>query len=117
MSQSSSALPRIVSEAEWRQARDALLTREKELTHARDALAAKRRRLPMVKVETHYVFEDPGGQPSLLDLFAGRGGFVCIAVITRYNLTHEAASASCRQFLGRAHTQGHTGGVGSGRGR
>jgi predicted dithiol-disulfide oxidoreductase (DUF899 family) len=72
MSASSPALPKVVSEAEWRQARAALLAREKELTHARDALAAQRRRLPMVKIETSYVFEGPGGRPSLLDLFAGR---------------------------------------------
>jgi len=72
MSQSSPAVPRIVSAAEWRQAHDAFLAREKELTHARDALAAERRRLPMVKVETRYVFEEPDGRPSLLDLFAGR---------------------------------------------
>jgi predicted dithiol-disulfide oxidoreductase (DUF899 family) len=72
MSPSSPALPKVVSEAEWRQARAALLAREKELTHARDALAAQRRRLPMVKIETSYVFEGPGGRPSLLDLFAGR---------------------------------------------
>ncbi|MGH8326144.1 MAG: DUF899 family protein, partial [Steroidobacteraceae bacterium] len=72
MSQSSPALPRIVSEAEWRQAHDALLAKEKELTHARDALAAQRRRLPMARIEKPYVFEGPDGRPSLLDLFAGR---------------------------------------------
>lgn len=68
----SSPLPQVVSEAEWRQARAALLAKEKALTHARDALAAERRRLPMVKVEKLYVFEGPEGQPTLLDLFEGR---------------------------------------------
>ncbi len=72
MSSSTQALPQVVSEAEWRQARDALLVKEKALTRARDALAAERRRLPMVKVEKPYVFEGPDGQPTLLDLFEGR---------------------------------------------
>jgi predicted dithiol-disulfide oxidoreductase (DUF899 family) len=38
--------PRIVSKAEWRAARIALLTKEKELTAMKDALAAQRRALP-----------------------------------------------------------------------
>ena len=42
--------PTIVSAEEWQQARDDLLKAEKELTRAQDALAARRRRLPMVKV-------------------------------------------------------------------
>jgi predicted dithiol-disulfide oxidoreductase (DUF899 family) len=66
-------LPPVVSEKEWRQARQALLVKEKELTHARDALAAARRRLPMMRVEKSYVFDESGGaKPSLLDLFEGR---------------------------------------------
>lgn len=72
MSASSQALPEVVSEAEWRRARAAFLAKEKALTQARDALAAERRRLPMVKVPKHYVFESPDGQPTLLDLFGGR---------------------------------------------
>jgi predicted dithiol-disulfide oxidoreductase (DUF899 family) len=43
--------PRIVSQAEWRTARIALLTKEKELTAMKDALAAQRRALPWVRVE------------------------------------------------------------------
>jgi predicted dithiol-disulfide oxidoreductase (DUF899 family) len=65
MTASSQALPEVVSEAEWRQARAALLAREKALTREKDAVAALRRRLPMVKVEKRYVFEGPGGQPAL----------------------------------------------------
>ncbi len=66
------ALPEIVSEAQWREAHDALLAKEKALTQARDALAAERRRLPMTKVETSYTFEGAEGEVSLLDLFDGR---------------------------------------------
>jgi predicted dithiol-disulfide oxidoreductase (DUF899 family) len=66
------ALPEVVSAQEWQVARDRLMTKEKEATHALDALAAERRRLPMVKFGTDYVFETPDGQATLTDLFEGR---------------------------------------------
>jgi predicted dithiol-disulfide oxidoreductase (DUF899 family) len=65
-------MPPIVSPQEWRAARDELLAKEKELTHARDALAAERRRMPRTLVEKDYSFEGPAGPASLADLFAGR---------------------------------------------
>ena len=64
--------PRIVGQAEWKKARDALLVKEKAATRAGDALAAERRRLPMVRVDKKYVFDGPRGKMSLLDLFEGR---------------------------------------------
>lgn len=66
------AMPKIVSASEWQKARDALLAKEKNLTHARDALAAERRQMPMVEVEKPYVFDGGTGPVSLLDLFDGR---------------------------------------------
>ena len=48
-------LPPVVSAEEWQAARDALLVKEKEATHARDALAAERRRLPRVHIAKEYV--------------------------------------------------------------
>jgi predicted dithiol-disulfide oxidoreductase (DUF899 family) len=66
------SLPQIVTPTEWQAARDALLVKEKEATHARDALAAERRRLPMVAYRNDYVFEGPDGTATLLDLFEGR---------------------------------------------
>jgi predicted dithiol-disulfide oxidoreductase (DUF899 family) len=72
MASKSKALPRIVSQEEWRAAREALLRKEKDATHARDALSAERRRLPMTRVEKSYVFEGSEGSVSLLDLFEGR---------------------------------------------
>ena len=65
-------MPPIVSPQEWDAAREELLVKEKELTHARDALAAKRRRMPRMAVEKDYRFEGPNGPASLLDLFEGR---------------------------------------------
>jgi predicted dithiol-disulfide oxidoreductase (DUF899 family) len=64
--------PPIVSSLEWEAARQQLLLQEKALVHARDALAAKRRRMPWMAVETAYAFEGPQGKVSILDLFEGR---------------------------------------------
>src|SRR4029077_17335553 len=63
---------RIVSTAEWRAARIALLTKEKELTAMKDAVAAQRRALPWVRVEKDYVFDGPEGPVTLSQLFEGR---------------------------------------------
>jgi predicted dithiol-disulfide oxidoreductase (DUF899 family) len=68
--------PPVVTAAEWQQARDELLKAEKEHTRASDALAAKRRRLPMVRFDRDYVFEAPTGKQSLLELFDGRDQLV-----------------------------------------
>jgi predicted dithiol-disulfide oxidoreductase (DUF899 family) len=70
------AKPTIVSAGEWQQARDELLTAEKEATRALDALAARRRRLPMVRFDNGYAFDTPDGTKTLLDLFDGRGQLV-----------------------------------------
>ncbi|MEV4145716.1 DUF5134 domain-containing protein [Amycolatopsis sp. NPDC049691] len=65
-------LPRIASREEWLTARKELLREEKEVTLRRDALAARRRELPMVKVDKDYVFDAAAGKARLLDLFEGR---------------------------------------------
>ncbi len=66
------AKPKIVSAGEWQRERDELLTAEKEATRALDALAARRRRLPMVRLRNDYVFDTPEGPRTLLDFFDGR---------------------------------------------
>jgi predicted dithiol-disulfide oxidoreductase (DUF899 family) len=66
------ALPEIVSAEKWQQDRDELLRDEKEATRALDALAARRRRLPMAKFGSTYVFDSPAGPKTLLDLFNGQ---------------------------------------------
>jgi len=65
-------MPEVVSAEKWQQDRDELLKLEKEATRALDALAARRRRLPMVKFDNKYVFDTPAGSNTLVDLFAGR---------------------------------------------
>jgi predicted dithiol-disulfide oxidoreductase (DUF899 family) len=64
--------PQVVAPDAWETARQQLLVKEKAHTRARDALAAERRRMPWMAVETPYVFEGPDGKVSLLDLFQGR---------------------------------------------
>src|SRR5579859_1627536 len=63
---------KVVSGEEWIKARQELLVKEKELTHAMDAVSKLRRELPWVKAEKQYVFEGPEGNVSLSDLFDGR---------------------------------------------
>jgi len=70
--ESATSFPKIVDQAEWQKARDALLVKEKAATRARDALAAERRRLPMVRIDKKYTFIVPKVNMSLMDLFEGR---------------------------------------------
>jgi predicted dithiol-disulfide oxidoreductase (DUF899 family) len=65
-------IPQVVSPQEWRAARQNLLAREKEVTHAKDAVDAARRELPVTEVTKDYTFTGPGGQVSLPGLFDGR---------------------------------------------
>ena len=64
--------PPVVTAEEWETARQELRVHEKELTRAKAAMAARRRRMPWLPVETEYAFDGPDGRASLLDLFAGR---------------------------------------------
>lgn len=64
--------PPVVPREEWDKARAGMLAKEKAHTRARDALAAERRRMPWMEVDTNYRFEGPSGSVSLLDLFEGR---------------------------------------------
>ena len=65
------ARPEVVAAEEWQQRRDELLAEEKRLTRELDALAARRRRLPMVRFDAGYVFEGPDRKQTLLELFGG----------------------------------------------
>ena len=64
--------PQVVTAEEWILERAELLKAEKEATRALDAIAARRRRLPMVRFVGDYTFDAPSGPRSLLDLFEGR---------------------------------------------
>lgn len=69
MSQNEMPQPQVVSRDEWLIERQKLLLHEKELTKQGDRVSAERRRLPMVKLEKHYLFDSPEGKKSLADLF------------------------------------------------
>lgn len=60
---------KIVPFEAWLAARRDLLAEEKALTRARDALSAKRREMPLVRVDRTYRFETEQGEQSLADLF------------------------------------------------
>jgi predicted dithiol-disulfide oxidoreductase (DUF899 family) len=67
---------RVVSKAEWIEARKKLLAKEKEFTRLRDRLSQERRDLPWEAVDKKYVFEGPKGKETLSDLFEGRSQLV-----------------------------------------
>ena len=70
------ALSPVVSRDEWLAARLALLEQEKQAMKAQDAVTARRRELPMVRMDKDYVFEGPDGKAGLLDLFEGRSQLI-----------------------------------------
>lgn len=63
---------KVVSPAEWNRARTAMTAKEKKHMRAGDALAAARRRMPWMKIESRHAFEGPQGRVGLIDLFEGR---------------------------------------------
>jgi len=66
----------VVDHAPWLEARKALLEKEKAFTRARDELSRARRELPWERVEKRYVFDGPGGELTLGDLFDGHSQLV-----------------------------------------
>ena len=91
------SLPEIVPRAEWHAARAELLLKEKAATRARDALNAQRRGLPMVEIDTEYVFEGGDGKATLLDLFEGRPQLVVYHFM--FAPEWDAGCRSCSGFL------------------
>jgi predicted dithiol-disulfide oxidoreductase (DUF899 family) len=68
--------PKVVSQADWQDARIALLIREKEFTRLRDELSRERRELPWEKVGKSYTFQGPKGKETLAELFDGRSQLI-----------------------------------------
>jgi predicted dithiol-disulfide oxidoreductase (DUF899 family) len=91
------SLPQVVSRATWHAARKELLAKEKEFTRRHDALNAKRRRLPMVRIDKDHTFEGPRGQVSLLELFDGRRQLIVQHVM--FDPTWEASCPGCAAGL------------------
>lgn len=96
--------PRIVAAQEWQQARDELLKAEKEATRTLDALAARRRRLPMVKFSAGYLFDSAEGKKTLLDLF---GDQIQLAVYQFMDVGPDGYCPGCTWFTNNvAHLAG-----------
>jgi predicted dithiol-disulfide oxidoreductase (DUF899 family) len=66
------ALPPVVDRADFQAELDALRIREKAHMREGDTIAAARRRLPMVKVDSTLTLIGPHGPVTLLDVFEGR---------------------------------------------
>jgi predicted dithiol-disulfide oxidoreductase (DUF899 family) len=64
--------PNVVDRRIFEKELEALRVREKAHTHEGDAIAAARRRLPMVEVDSNLTLTGPRGPISLLDVFEGR---------------------------------------------
>jgi predicted dithiol-disulfide oxidoreductase (DUF899 family) len=90
-------LPEIVSREQWRAARADLLAKEEAVTRARDVLNAERRRMPVVEVDTEYVFEGGDGKATLLDLFEGR--LQLIVYHFMFEPEWDAGCPECSAFL------------------
>lgn len=61
---------------EWRAARLALLTKEKEHTRTAEAIKAELRALPMVPVAKTYTFQSPDGTVTLKELFGTKSQLI-----------------------------------------
>jgi predicted dithiol-disulfide oxidoreductase (DUF899 family) len=67
---------RIVSSAEWIEARKQLLAEEKEFNRLRDRLSQRRRDLPWEAVKKEYAFDGPNGKRTLAELFDGKSQLI-----------------------------------------
>ena len=81
----------VVSHEAWLAARTAFLKKEKEFTRLRDELARERRALPWERVEKAYVFDAPGGQQTLAQLFGNRS-----QLAVYHFMFNPAADEGCR---------------------
>jgi hypothetical protein len=88
--------PPVVDRAAFEAELDALRVREKVHTYEGDAIAAARRRLPMVEVESTTPLVGPNGQISLLDAFEGRR-----LLLAYYFMWH--LGSQCRRAVRRLH--------------
>jgi predicted dithiol-disulfide oxidoreductase (DUF899 family) len=89
--------PPIVSQDRWVAARKELLTHEKELTKHYDRVTAARRRLPMVKIEKDYLFEDSRGKRDFKALFEGRRQLVIYHFM--FDPAWEKGCPSCTWYI------------------
>lgn len=85
--------PKVVSRDEWLAARKELLAREKEVSRAKAEVDARRRELPMVRLDKEYKLAGAAGPVGLLDLFEGRGQLIVYHFM--FDPTWDEGCASC----------------------
>ncbi len=94
--------PEVVDRAAWQAEIDQLLVREKAHTREGDAIAAARRRLPMVEVDSQIPLVGADGQVPLVDVFEGRR-----QLLVYFHMWHDGKPAAeqcegCTFFTGHA---------------
>ncbi|WP_408010030.1 DUF899 family protein [Pseudalkalibacillus sp. A8] len=96
-----SALPTVVDRATWQAELDALRVREKAHTGEGDAIAAARRRLPMVEVDSTIPLIGPDGPVTLLEAFEGRHQLVAYFHMWHTGQPAAAQCEGCTFFNGQ----------------
>ena len=96
-----SVLPVVVDRATWQAELDKLRVREKAHTREGDAIAAARRRLPMVEVDSTIQLIGPHGPVTLLSVFEARS-----LLIAYYHMWHTGQGAAdqcegCTKYNGQ----------------
>ncbi|HST48701.1 DUF899 family protein [Jatrophihabitans sp.] len=95
------SLPQVTDRQTWQAKLDELRVKEKAHTRAGDALAAERRRLPMVEVDSTTKLTGPDGPVPLIDIFAGRS-----QLIAYYQMWHTGKPAA-EQCVGCTFSTSH----------
>src|SRR3954471_17446815 len=83
----------VASREEWLEAREELLSLEKQHTRIGDDLAVQRRDLPWVQIDKDYEFETELGTKSLAELFDGRSQLMLYTFM--FGPTYEAGCPVC----------------------
>ncbi|GCE14902.1 DUF899 family protein [Tengunoibacter tsumagoiensis] len=92
------AQPVVVDRATWQAELDTLRVREKAHTRTGDALAAARRRLPMVEVDSSIPLIGPHGPVPLLEVFEGRRQLIAYFHMWHAGQPAEAQCEGCTFF-------------------
>jgi predicted dithiol-disulfide oxidoreductase (DUF899 family) len=104
---------KVVSHAEWLEARKRFLIEEKEFTKRRDQLSESRRELPWELVTKDYTFEGPNGRVTLAGVFEGRSQLTIYHAMfnpdtanpPRTTWTKDAACTACSWWMDNFNSQ------------
>ena len=94
-------MPAVVGRAAWQAEIDALRVREKAHTREGDAIAAARRRLPMVEVDSATALTGPDGPVTLLEVFEGRRQLIAYFHMWHAGQPAAAQCEGCTYFNGQ----------------